>query len=119
MGKLLYQRHRIDVHGIACKSLKSPDASLTQDHVGIALREYVFGGQQPLLNGCREPTLEEYRLASTSNFIKQIIILHIARADLQDIGVLADQIYISGRHDLSHDRETGISSSLRQQLQPW
>ena len=44
-------------------------------------------------------------------------VLHVARAHLEHIGVLADQVHVFRAHDLGYDRETGEFTSFAQNFQ--
>lgn len=90
MREHLDQWNGADIHGVARDFLKCTNTALTEDNVAIAMGENVLGGQEPLFDGCRHPTLEYDWFLSTPDLIKQDIVLHIAGADLQNIGVLAD-----------------------------
>ena len=49
------------------------------------------------------PRLSMTGLLTLADFGQQIIVLHIARADLKDVGVLADQFDILDVHHFSDD----------------
>src|SRR5579859_3298502 len=115
--ELLHQRNRADVHRIARHFLKGANAPLAQDNIGVALRENVFRRQQPLFDGGRHAAFEYDRLIDAPDLVQQEVVLHVARADLQNVGVLAYHIYIGRRHDLGNDRHAEGVTGLRQQFQ--
>src|SRR5258708_15470966 len=98
MGELFHQWHSVDVHGVARHALERANAALAQDDVRIALSEDVFRGKQPLLNGGSQAALEQHRLARTADLIEQVVVLHVARANLEHIRILADQADIGGTY---------------------
>src|SRR6266516_6523465 len=102
MRQLLDEGNGTDIHRVARDLLKGTNAALTENHVAIALRKDVFCGQQPFFDGGRHTAFEHYRFACATYFIEEHVVLHIASADLQDIGVFTDHGNIGGGHDLGN-----------------
>ena len=65
--------------------------------------EDVFGCQEPLFDSCRHTTFKEHRFFHTSNLVKQHVVLHVTRTNLENIGVFTDHGNISGGHDLGNN----------------
>ena len=58
----------------------------------VALGEDVLGGEEELLHRGGHAALEEDRLARAAGAAQEREVLHVARADLHDVGVLGDQV---------------------------
>ena len=52
MAQLFHCRNRTQIQRIAGVVLEGADAALAQDNVIVAACHDVFGGHNPLLNGC-------------------------------------------------------------------
>ena len=89
-----------EVEREARRGLERADAALAQHHVLVALLEDVVGGHQQLVERRRQPALEQHRLAELAGDLEQRVVLHVARADLDHVGVLGDRA-----------RRAGVSSS--------
>src|SRR6266849_1078098 len=76
-----------DVERVARVGLEGTDAALADNDVVIAAGEDVLGAEQQLFHGGGHAALEEDRLADFAECAEEIIILHIARADLEDVHV--------------------------------
>ena len=113
----LRQRDRVQVHGVARGRLEGADAALAQDHIRVALGNNVLGAQQPFLNRGREAALEQRWHAGTAHLFEQLVVLHVARTNLQHIGVACHQRNISGRHHLGHDWQASFGARLCHKLQ--
>jgi hypothetical protein len=50
------------------------------------------GRQEPFLNRRRDPALEEDRACASGQLAQQRVVLHVARANLVDVGVAANQL---------------------------
>jgi hypothetical protein len=105
MRKLLHHRYGRNVHSVARIVFESADAALAQDHVVVAARQDVFCGQQQLFDGGRNAALQQHRLALIPQLAQQIVILHVARAHLEDIGILADQRNLRLVHDFADHQQ--------------
>ena len=80
------------VEEIAGGGVEAADAALAENHVGIAFGQDVFGREQQLLDRGREAALEQDRLPQPAGPLEQRIVLHVARADLDDVGDLGDLV---------------------------
>ena len=89
MRELLHHRNRRDIHRVARVGFESADAALAQNDFVVAAGEDVFGGEQQFFDGGGDAALQQHRLAQLAEFAQQIEILHVARADLQDVGICA------------------------------
>ncbi len=97
--------------------LVGADASLTEHDVRVAAVEDVLGGEQELVEGRAHAALQQGGLARVSHGLQELVVLHVAGADLQDVGVLGDHRDVFGRHDLGDDRQTRLLPGHGQHLQ--
>ena len=65
----------------------------------------------------RQPALEQHRLAELAGDLEQRVVLHVARADLHDVGVLGDRVGVRGVEQLGDDRQPGLRARLGEDLQ--
>src|SRR5260221_7578141 len=87
-----------DVKRVAWIGFEGADAALAEDYVVIAAGEDVLGAEEQLLHGGGHSALEEHRLADFAEGAEKIIILHIARSDLEDIDVAQPHLDLGGDH---------------------
>ena len=105
VGQLVEQRHRRQVHRVAGVRLERPDAALAQDHVRVARADDVLGGHQPLLDRRAVAALEHHRAGDPSDVAQERVVLHVPGADLEDVGVLGDDVDLVRLHHLGDDRQ--------------
>ncbi len=65
-----------------------------------------------------EPALEQHRLREVPDLAQQRVVLHVARADLEDVGVARQQRDLRGVHHLAHHREPVGVGGAAQDLEP-
>ena len=114
----LQPRHGAEVEREARRGLERPDPALAQDHVLVALLEHVVGGHQQLVERGRQPALEQHGLAELARHLEQRVVLHVARADLDHVGVLGDELGVRRVEQLGDDRQAGDRARLGEDLQP-
>ena len=83
----LHDRHGAHVERVAGGRLEGTDAALAEDHLAVALFDDVLGGHQPLFDRGRQAALEQHRLVGASDLGEELEVLHVAGADLHDVGV--------------------------------
>ena len=81
-----------EVESVARVVGEGAHAALAQDHVVIALAHDVFGGHQKFFERRRHAALQQHRFFRTPRAFQQREILHVARADLDHVRVLFDQV---------------------------
>ena len=113
----LEHRNRRHVHRVAGGGFVRADATFAQHHVAIALRHDVFGGHQQFGDGSRQPALEQHRTLHFADFGEQREVLHVARPDLQHVGVRRHEFHLPGVHHFRHDRHAGFGAHLGEDLQ--
>ena len=106
MRELLHHRNRRDIHGVARVGLEGADAALAQNHFVIAAGENVFRRQQQFFDGRGNAALQQNRLADLAEFAQQIEVLHVARADLQNVGIRSEQRNLRLVHHLADHQQT-------------
>ena len=70
--------------------LVGADAPLAEHDVGVAPVEDVLGGQQELVERGAHAALQERGLARVADGLEELVVLHVAGADLEDVGVFGD-----------------------------
>ena len=83
----------------------------------VALLEDVVGGLQQLVERRAQPALEQDGLAELARDLEQRVVLHVARADLHDVGVLGDRLGVLGVEQLGDDRQAGLRARLGEDLE--
>src|SRR5581483_8856623 len=117
MRQSLHDRNGAEIHRIAGVVLERPNPPLAQHHPVIAALEDVFGGQEPLLDGSRHAPFEHHWLVDLADLIQKVEVLHVSRANLQNVGVFCHERHVGGGHDLGDDLQPGGRSGLGVQLE--
>ena len=115
--ELLQHRHRGEVEREAVGGLEGADPALAQQHVRVALLEHVLGRHQQLLERRGQPALDQHRLAGAADLGQQRVVLHVAGADLDDVGDLDHGLEVARVHQLGDDRQAGLRLGLLEQPQ--
>src|SRR4029453_664836 len=74
-------------------------------------------GKQKFLYGSAQAAFEHDRFVELTDVREQLKVLHIARPDLQDIGVLTHNIQVARIKNFGDDRQPGHFSSMSQIIQ--
>ena len=91
--------------------------ALAERHLVVAARDDVLGGHEPLLDGGGRAALQQHRLADLPELLQEREVLHVARADLEDVGVLGDHRERLDVHHLGHDLEARLLARQGEQLE--
>ena len=118
MGPSLEHGDRHQVQGEAVRGLERADPALAEDHRLVALLEDVLGRHQQLVERRRQPALEQHRPPAASDLGQERVVLHVARADLQHVGDVEQDVEIPGVHHLGDDRQSRLRLGLGEQPQP-
>src|SRR5271165_1279844 len=113
----LEHRDGIQIERIARHGLKCPYSALAEQHVKISFAQNIFSAHQEIFDRCRHSPFEHDWEMGSSHLAKKREVLHVPCANLQTIGVLADQFQVFGIHHLSDDRHAGEFSRFRQKLE--
>ena len=81
-----------EVEGVAGVVGKGAHAALAEDDLVVALAHDVLGGHEELFEGGGEAALEQDGLAQAAGVLEQGEVLHVAGADLDDVGPFGDQV---------------------------
>ena len=100
VAALLDDGDRTQVESVASGGLEGRDPPLTENDVGIPLRQDILGGQQQIVDSRRHPALENYRLAASTECLEQSEVLHVASADLKSSRVILDIGDVGQIHNL-------------------
>ena len=84
---------------------------------GIPLLEHVLRRHQQVVERRREAALEQHRLAGRAHLGQQVVVLHVARADLDHVGDLDHVLDVAHVHQLGDDRQPGLLLRLLEQAQ--
>src|SRR6266849_3194054 len=103
--ELLDDRDGGDVERVACVGFKGANAALAEDYVVVAAGEDVLGAEEQLFHGGGHAALEEHGLADFAERAEEIIVLHIARADLEDVDVAEHHLHLRRIHDFADGEE--------------
>ncbi len=114
MGMHFHQRHSRDIQVVADHRLKGSDAALTEDHIFVAARVNIFSRHQEFLHGCGKAAFQQNWLFGTPQLLEQHKVLHIARAQLDDIDI-GKQIQVLFAHDFGDNRQSGLPLGFQQQ----
>jgi hypothetical protein len=105
------------VESVTGRAVEGPDAALAQNHLLIALRENVFGGRDPFLDRAGQAALEQHGPVQLPDLAQQVQVLHVARADLNDAGILRDTLRLFHGHHFSDNRKPDLTPGRYQQFQ--
>ena len=120
----MHRGNDAQVEGVAGVVDEGADAAFAEDDLVVALGHDVFGGHQKLVEGGRHAAFEQDGLAFAADGLEQRVVLHVTRADLDDVGVVGDEVEVLGVHglgddaqaeavaDLGHDDERGLAEAL-------
>ena len=117
VGELAQRRDRQQVEGEPVGGLERADPALAEDHVRVALLEHVLRRHQQVVEGRRQPALEQHRLAAAPDLGQQLVVLHVAGADLDHVGDLDHVLDVADVHQLGDDRQPGLLLGLLEQPQ--
>ncbi|MNK71396.1 hypothetical protein D3C87_908460 [compost metagenome] len=84
----------------------------------VALVEDVLGGHEPLLEGSSGAALEHDGFGEAADLLEQREVLHVAGAELEDVGVVSAQLHVLRVHDLGNDGHLQGLAGLREKLEP-
>ena len=77
-----------------------------KNHVVVPSRENVLSAEEQFFHRSGHAALEKYRLADFAEGAKQMIILHVACADLINVDVLAHHLDLRRVHHFADGEQT-------------
>ncbi len=90
MAALLHRGNDGEIESIARKIGEGADAAFAEHDVVVAFAHYIFGGHQEFIESGGHAAFEEHGLFGAAGAFEQREILHVARADLNHVGVFID-----------------------------
>ena len=81
-----------EVEGVAGEVREGTDAALAEHDIVVAFGEDVLGGHQKFVEGGGHTALEEHGEFGAAGAFEKREILHVARADLDNVGILLDEV---------------------------
>ncbi len=92
MAAFFYRGNDGEIERVAGKIGEGSNAAFAEHYVVIALGEDVLGGHEELVERRGHAALEENGFLGAAGTFEQGKILHVARADLDDVGVFLDEV---------------------------
>ena len=105
MGQALQDGDRGDVHGVAGEGFEGANAAFAEDDFEVAAGHDVFGRKQHFFNGGGDAALQQDGLVDAAQILQQVEVLHVARADLEDVHVLEHERNLRRIHHFADDDE--------------
>src|ERR1700682_3784014 len=100
-----------------CVGFVGGAAARAEDYVVIAAGEDVLGAEEQLFHGGGHAALEEYGLADFAEGAEEIIVLHVARADLEDVDVAEHHLDLRRVHDFADGEEIEFLRGFAHELE--
>src|SRR2546425_2059151 len=100
------------VQQVARVVIEAPDPAFAEHDAVVAFVHDVLSSEQQLLNRGTGPTLEQHGEFGAAGLAQQRVVLHVARADLDHVGVFADHLELGGVHGLGHHRQPDLLARL-------
>src|SRR5712664_38238 len=117
MAAFFYGGNDGEVERVARKIRERSNAPLAEHDVVIALGEDVLRGHQELVERGGHAALEEYGFLGAAGAFEQREVLHVARADLDDVGVFFDEVERFIVNCFSDDAEAVGGADFRKNLE--
>src|SRR5918992_5557069 len=117
MRLLLQDGNRTDVEREAGRLLEGPDPALAQHDLRVPFADNVLGGHQQLFDRGRWAALQKYRLLGSADLGEEREVLHVPRADLDDVGGLDHRLDMPRVHELGDDRKSGLLPGLDEDVE--
>jgi len=106
-----------EVERIAGMVGEGAHAALAENHVVVAFGEDVFGGHEEFVERGGHAALQEDGFFGVAGALEEREILHVARADLDDVGVLLDEVEAFVIDGFGDDAEAEVFSGFGEDLQ--
>jgi len=106
-----------EVEGVAGEVGEGANTTLAEHHVVVALGEDVFRGHEQFVERCGHATLEKNGEFGAASTFEKREILHVARADLDDVGVFLDEVEGFVVDSFGDDAEAVVLAHARKDFQ--
>ena len=103
MREFLEHGNGVDIGGVACGGFKGADAALAKHDARVAAADDVFACHEHFFDGGRHAALEKDRRASFANGTQEVEVLHVARAELEDIHIFFHHFDLRNSHHFDND----------------
>ena len=110
--------HDRQVEGIAGRIFKCANSALAKDDLAVALGKGILGRHEQVFHGRAHAALQENRDPGAAALLEQVEVLHVAGADLEDIGISLDVRHLPRVHDLGDDRHAEAVAGSAEDLEP-
>ena len=110
-------RNNGEIECVAREVGEGADSAFAEHDVVVAFGEDIFGGHEEFVESGGHAALEENGSFGATGAFEEREVLHIAGADLDDVGVVLDQIEAFMIDGFGDDAETVFLANLGQNLQ--
>jgi len=118
MAKALHGGNHAQIERVARVVGKRAHAALAENHLVVALGKDVLGSHQKLVERGGHAALQEDGFAAAPGSLEQREVLHVARADLNHVGVFFDEVERFVVDRFRDDPEAEPVADFRENLQP-
>ena len=108
---------RRQIEGVPRMQRKGPHPAFTQDHLIISLRHDVFRREKPFIERRGHAALQQHRQLRTARAPQERKILHVTRADLNDVAIFFDEVDAGHIERFRHDLQPKFLANLRHDLE--
>src|SRR5882757_8125013 len=106
-----------DVQRVAGVGFEGADAALAEDYIVVAAGENVLSAEEKFFHGGGHSAFEQNWFADFAKGTEEMVILHIARADLENVHVAVHHLDLRGVHDFADGEEIEFLRGLAHELQ--
>ena len=107
-----------EVERVAHRRLERADAALAENDVLVAARHDVLGAHKEFLQRRGHATLQKnWLLRVGTNFLKEIEVLHVPRANLDHVDVV-EEVDVLEVHKLGDDRKPRLALRSEEHVEP-
>ena len=119
MRLLFRDGNRADVERVARGGFKRADSAFAENHPGAAVNEEIFRRVQPLFDCCGHPALEEDGASGLGDVFEEVVVLAVARADLNAVRHFRDGVDRGDADHFGHDGDMVFVLDRLQNVEPF